>query len=76
MKTMMRSCSTLALVFLLTAAPLAAAQSKRRTGPPATRQRISYSNPVLKADFPDPTVIRAADGLYYAYATQTNRGRP
>lgn len=28
------------------------------------------ANPVLDRDFPDPTVIRAADGKYYAYATQ------
>jgi arabinan endo-1,5-alpha-L-arabinosidase len=32
-----------------------------------------YANPVINADFPDPTVIRAPDGLYYAYATQTQR---
>ena len=32
-----------------------------------------YSNPVLDADFPDPAVIRAPDGFYYAYATQTER---
>lgn len=36
--------------------------------PPAT-----FANPVLDADFPDPTVIRAADGFYYAYATQGQR---
>jgi arabinan endo-1,5-alpha-L-arabinosidase len=30
----------------------------------------TYTNPVLDQDFPDPTVIRAADGAYYAYATQ------
>jgi arabinan endo-1,5-alpha-L-arabinosidase len=33
----------------------------------------SYVNPVLDADFPDPAVIRAGDGYYYAYATQTQR---
>jgi len=33
----------------------------------------TYANPVLDADFPDPTVIRASDGWYYAYATQTER---
>jgi arabinan endo-1,5-alpha-L-arabinosidase len=37
------------------------------THQPATR----YSNPVLDADFPDPAVIRAADGWFYVYATQT-----
>ncbi len=30
-----------------------------------------YTNPVLDIDFPDPTVILASDGWYYAYATQT-----
>ena len=33
----------------------------------------SYQNPVLNADFPDPSVLLAADGYYYAYATQTKR---
>ena len=32
-----------------------------------------YANPILDADFPDPAVILAADGFYYAYATQTLR---
>ena len=32
-----------------------------------------YTNPVLDADFPDPVVILAPDGFYYAYATQTLR---
>jgi len=31
----------------------------------------TYSNPVLNADFPDPTVIQGPDGVYYAYATET-----
>lgn len=31
------------------------------------------ANPVLDSDFPDPTVIRASDGYYYAYGTQTER---
>jgi arabinan endo-1,5-alpha-L-arabinosidase len=33
----------------------------------------TYSNPVLDEDFPDPAVLRAPDGFYYAYATQTTR---
>jgi arabinan endo-1,5-alpha-L-arabinosidase len=28
---------------------------------------------VLDSDFPDPSVLRAPDGYYYAYATQTKR---
>lgn len=34
----------------------------------------TYTNPVLDENFPDPTVIRAPDGAYYAYATQGERG--
>lgn len=33
----------------------------------------TFANPVLDADFPDPAVLKAADGSYYAYATQTER---
>lgn len=40
---------------------------------PDARGTRTYANPVLDADFPDPTVIRAGNGLYYAYATQTER---
>lgn len=31
----------------------------------------TYVNPVLNGDFPDPAAIRAPDGWFYAYATQT-----
>jgi arabinan endo-1,5-alpha-L-arabinosidase len=30
-----------------------------------------YTNPVFDTDFPDPMILRAPDGCYYAYATQT-----
>lgn len=33
----------------------------------------NYKNPVVDFNFPDPTVIQAADGNYYAYATNTDR---
>ena len=33
----------------------------------------TYVNPVIDADFPDPAVLKAPDGYYYAYATQTQR---
>jgi arabinan endo-1,5-alpha-L-arabinosidase len=33
-----------------------------------------FCNPVLDADFPDPAIILAPDGYYYAYATQTLHG--
>lgn len=31
-----------------------------------------YTNPVYKADFADPTVIRGHDGWFYAYATNSS----
>jgi arabinan endo-1,5-alpha-L-arabinosidase len=31
----------------------------------------TYENPVLDSDFPDPAVLRAADGFYYVYGTQS-----
>ncbi|MEA3045329.1 MAG: arabinan endo,5-alpha-L-arabinosidase [Sphingomonadales bacterium] len=52
------------LVILLV---LAGCSIPLRTSPlPAT-----YENPVLDSDFPDPAVLRAADGFYYVYATQS-----
>lgn len=35
--------------------------------------RHFYTNPVLDEDFPDPALIHASDGYYYAYGTQTLR---
>ena len=33
----------------------------------------TYLNPILDEDFPDPAIILAPDGFYYAFATQTLR---
>src|SRR4051812_31161122 len=38
---------------------------------PAARQSVTYRNPVFDHDAPDPTVLRASDGSYYAYTTQS-----
>jgi arabinan endo-1,5-alpha-L-arabinosidase len=39
-------------------------------------QAETYRNPVIATDFPDPAVLRALDGWFYAYATQTSaRGK-
>ena len=40
---------------------------------PAAAATGTYVNPILDEDFPDPAVIHADDGYYYAYATQTLR---
>jgi arabinan endo-1,5-alpha-L-arabinosidase len=38
---------------------------------PGALSRSTYTNPVFDQDFPDPAVILAPDGYYYAYGTQT-----
>ncbi|HEX8129059.1 MAG TPA: glycoside hydrolase family 43 protein [Pyrinomonadaceae bacterium] len=62
----------LAVCALLSVA-LAVAQTRQRN--PLKRAAQSgaartYTNPIFDEDFPDPTVLRASDGLFYAYATQ------
>lgn len=39
--------------------------------PPLGAAMSDQRNPVLDSDFPDPAVLRADDGFYYAYATQS-----
>jgi arabinan endo-1,5-alpha-L-arabinosidase len=43
-----------------------------RTTASGTSQSV-YVNPILDCDFPDPAIIHAPDGYYYAYGTQTLR---
>jgi arabinan endo-1,5-alpha-L-arabinosidase len=50
----------------LLALALAACATAREA--PAT-----FANPVIDSDFPDPAILRAKDGFYYVYATQTER---
>lgn len=69
----MRRTSTPAMLhamrFLLPFLALAAASCATAPGDaPAT-----FANPVIDSDFPDPTILKAADGFYYVYATQTER---
>ena len=52
---------------------LAALAGCAPVAPPSATSAASYSNPVLDTDFPDPAVLRASDGYYYAYATQSER---
>ncbi|HEX2206983.1 MAG TPA: glycoside hydrolase family 43 protein [Longimicrobium sp.] len=61
---------------LLAALPACSVPSSRAStdAVPVAVGTPTYTNPVLDADFPDPTVIRASDGMFYAYATQTERG--
>jgi arabinan endo-1,5-alpha-L-arabinosidase len=41
----------------------------------SARFPASYQNPVIDSDFPDPAVLKAADGWYYVYATQGGEDR-
>ena len=36
----------------------------------------SYNNPVVDLDLPDPTIIKADDGFFYLYTTETVRNLP
>lgn len=65
-----------AALFISIAYLNASAQSTRRARrsakqPSRANKVVTYTNPVFDRDFPDPTVIRASDGYYYAYATQS-----
>lgn len=63
------------IVALLTGlASLVAAGCKAASQAPdrhPARAAPMYHNPVFEQDAPDPTVIRATDGVYYAYTTQS-----
>src|SRR5215217_7700288 len=41
-----------------------------RFGLPVLTTGSSYTNPIFDFDFPDPSILQATDGWYYAYATQ------
>ena len=32
-------------------------------------ERINYVNPIIRADVPDPSIIKGDNGYYYLYAT-------
>jgi arabinan endo-1,5-alpha-L-arabinosidase len=53
------------LAFLLFFAPIHAQKAQQ------AKQAELFRNPIFDFDFPDPTVMRASDGYFYAYATNT-----
>lgn len=48
-------------------------QAASRQGESAASATKSFQNPVYNRDFPDPVVLKAKDGWYYAYSTQTQQ---
>src|SRR5215208_2236638 len=59
----------LMVLALLLAAVLLVVPSLRSALPGVT-QRAEYTNPVIRWDFADPSVLKADDGFYYAYSTE------
>ena len=61
-----------AVLAMLSCAACTNEQSGLDGSPSASTQAstLTYANPVLDRDFPDPAVLKAPDGWYYAYATQ------
>jgi len=47
-----------------------------KTDEPQTPETGTYSNPVIKASVPDPTVLRDDDGTYYLYGTEDIHNTP
>src|SRR5699024_5662461 len=45
-------------------------------GKAQTKSVMSYKNPVVDIAMPDPTVIKATDGYFYLYATESTRNVP
>lgn len=61
-----------ALCFVLVLSGVATSSGQRRARRTSrVAAPASYVNPIFDTDFPDPTVMRASDGWFYAYATQT-----
>lgn len=58
---------------MIRAAVLLAAAALAGCAGQSTREP-QYTNPVLDRDFPDPAVLRAPDGVFHAYATQSESG--
>ena len=42
----------------------------------AQQGRSTYQNPVVNKSLPDPTVIKAKDGYFYLYATESAKNVP
>lgn len=57
----------MALMLLVPGADLSARRDKKA---------CAYSNPIIANSLPDPTVIRAKDGMFYLYATEDIRNVP
>ena len=52
------------------------ANQKNYTVKVNVEKAIKYNNPVINQDAPDPTIIKAGDGYFYLYSTESIRNLP
>ena len=43
---------------------------------PLSCQQLSYVNPILEIDRPDPTILKDEDGIFYLYSTNASKKLP
>ena len=48
----------------------------QQTEQPVAEAKRTYRNPIIDYSLPDPTIIKAADGYFYVYATENIRNTP
>ncbi len=63
-------------VFITLFASLSDSGPTIRSKEKSDQSENSYNNPVVAYSLPDPTVIKAADGYFYLYATENIRNTP
>lgn len=61
---------------LLTPATYSCNKKETSTQEPPKQNSTTYQNPVVNYSLPDPTVVEAADGWFYLYATEDIRNLP
>ncbi len=57
---------------VLAALSILAACGTNRPATTTDTSSLSYRNPIWDHDFPDPNLVQAPDGYFYAYATNSN----
>ena len=67
---------TLAIMLLSLAASSCTSDSEAGEQSENNKKNTTYKNPVIQASLPDPTIIKAADGYFYLYATEDIHNTP
>lgn len=72
----MKKLTLFLFILLLTPATYSCDKKETAGQEPPKGNSTTYQNPVVKYSLPDPTVIKAADGWFYLYATEDIRNLP